>query len=193
VFSVDTFLADTVDERIRTNLRSRREDLGLSLGQLAERSGVSKAMIGKVEAGVSSPTASWLGRVCGGLGVTLSTLMLEVEQSDVSHWPLTRQPVWRDKANGLERTLVCPATPMSKVEIARLRLPAGTAVDYDFTPATVIRQHIVVLGGALTFSVGGRATTLAAGDSLFALIDRPTRLESSETESADYLVIQERA
>jgi hypothetical protein len=43
----------------------------------------------------------------------------------------------------------------------------------------------------LVFTIGDRVTTLAAGDSLFALIDRPTRLEAPGPLSAEYLVIQE--
>ncbi|MGE0601537.1 MAG: helix-turn-helix domain-containing protein [Dehalococcoidia bacterium] len=183
---------DDIEARIRANLRSRREAAGLSLGQLAERAGVSKAMIAKVESGASSPTAAWLGRVCAGLGVTLSALMLEVESSEVAHWPAGRQPTWRDRRTRLERTLVCPATPQSTMEIARLRLPAGQAVDYDFTPQTVIRQHIVVLAGVLEFAIGGSTTRLETGDALFSLIDRPTRLAAPGAD-AEYLVIQEPA
>ncbi|MGE3074561.1 MAG: helix-turn-helix domain-containing protein [Dehalococcoidia bacterium] len=184
---------DDIEARIRANLHARREAAGLSLGQLAERAGVSKAMIAKVESGASSPTASWLGRICAGLGVTLSTLMLEVEGSEVSHWPAPRQPVWRDRRTRLERTLVCPATPQSSVEIARLRLPAGQAVDYDFTPQTVIRQHIVMLSGALEFTIGGSTTRLEPGDGLFSFIDRPTRLAAAGDVPVEYLVIQEPA
>ena len=186
-------IGDDIDERIRSNLRARREAAGLSLGQLAERSGVSKAMIAKVESGASSPTAAWLGRVCAGLGVTLSTLMLEVDTSEVAHWPAARQPVWRDGRTRLSRTLVCPSTQLSSVEIARLKLPAGRFVDYDFTPRTVIRQHIVVVLGVLDFTIGGSTTSLETGDALFSLIDRPTRLEAAGHVAAEYIVIQEPA
>lgn len=184
---------DEIDVRIRSNLRARREAKGLSLGQLADRAGVSKAMIAKVESGASSPTAAWLGRICAGLGVTLSTLMLEAEAPELTHWPTSAQPTWRDKKTQLERTLVCPATTMSRVEIARLHLPAGKGVDYDFTPQTVLRQHIVALAGALDFTIGGTTTRLHPGDAAFALIDRPTRLAASGESAAEYLVIQEPA
>lgn len=182
---------DAVERRIALNLRHRREELSLSLGQLAARSGVSKAMIAKVEAGASSPTAGLLGRLCAGLGVTLSTLMIEVESSGVSHHPAGRQPTWRDPASGLERTLVAPASARSQVEIARLKLPAGTVVEYNLAPARWLRQHIVMLAGALQFTIGAETTHLAAGDSLFALIDRPTRFEVGSDGPAEYLVIQE--
>ena len=66
-------------------------------------------------------------------------------------------------------------------------------MDYDFTPRTVIRQHIVVVAGVLDFTIGGSTTRLDTGDALFSLIDRPTRLEASGAAAAEYFVIQEPA
>lgn len=182
-----------VEARIAANLKQRREALGLSLGQLATRSGVSKAMIAKVEAGTSSPTAGLLGRLCAGLGVTLSTLMNSVEAAGATHFPAESQPQWRDRETGLERALVAPASAQSTVEIARLTLPPGTIIDYSVIPEVPVRQHIYMLSGAMRYSIGGRSTSLTAGDCLFAVIDRPTRFEVPSDGPAQYLVIQEPA
>lgn len=184
---------ETVEARIASNLKLRREALGLSLAQLAERSGVSKAMIGKVEAGQSSPTAGLLGRLCAGLGVTLSTLMNSVESAGLSHFPAHAQPAWKDPETGLERRLVAPASGRSSVEIALLTVPGGTSVDYSMAPAQPLRQHIYLLAGALTFTIGGEATVLTAGDCLFAIIDRPTRFDVHPGAAAEYIVVQEPA
>ena len=180
-----------IDSRIAANLRQRREDLGLSFGQLATRSGVSKAMVAKVESGASSPTASLLGRLCAGLGVTLSSLMLEAESAGLSLHPAAMQPTWRDPETGLERTLVAPASNQSSIEVARVLLPAGASVEYPVVPVRVVRQHIVMLSGQLTYTIGAETSTLAPGDCLFVLIDRPTRLEAGASSPAEYLVIQE--
>lgn len=188
-----TSIENGIESRIAANLRRRREELGLSLGQLATRSGVSKAMIAKVESGASSPTAGLLGRLCGGLGVTLSALMMEAETTGVAYHPADSQPTWRDPESGLERTLVAPASAVSPVEIARLRLPPGTTIDYDVPPARALRQHIVMLSGELEFTIAGECTHLGPGDSLFAVIDRPTRFHVPGEQPAVYLVIQEPA
>jgi len=182
---------DAIEARIAANIRRRREELGLSLAQLAAKSGVSKAMIAKVESGQSSPTAGLLGRLCAGLGVTLSTLMIEAEASGVDLHRAAGQPVWRDRSTGIERWLVAPASPRSQVEIARLKVPAGTVVEYNLPPARWLRQHIVMLAGELEFTIGGTATLLRAGDCLFALIDRPTRFHVPGEVPAEYLVVQE--
>jgi transcriptional regulator with XRE-family HTH domain len=180
-----------IDARIAANLRQKRNALGLSLGQLADRSGVSKAMIAKVESGASSPTASLLGRLCAGLGVTLSSLMAAAETADIESYPAAAQPTWHDPATGLDRRLVAPASPRSAVEIARLTLPEGAAVDYTVVPVRPLRQHVVGIAGVLRFTIGGITTEVRAGDCLFAIIDRPTRLEAAGPGPAEYYVIQE--
>lgn len=184
---------DAVEARIASNLKRRREELGLSLGQLAAQSGVSKAMIAKVESGQSSPTAGLLGRLCSGLGVTLSTLMIEAESADIAHHPAASQPTWRDPETGLERTLIAGASRTSPVEIARLKVPAGTRISYDLPPTRPPRQHIVMLAGELEFTFGDTTTHLREGDALFAVIDRPTRFFVPGECAAEYLVIQEPA
>lgn len=182
---------DTVDARIAANLRHKREELGLSLGRLAARSGVSKAMVAKVESGASSPTAGILGRLCAGLGVTLSSLMMSAESADVGVHPARNQPSWRDPETGLERVLVAPSSSRSNVEIARVTLPGGAAVDYEKVPSRPIRQHLVGISGRLIFTIGGEENVIGPKDCVFAVIDRPTRLEAAGPGPAEYYVIQE--
>lgn len=63
------------DRRLGVRIRTERQGRGWSLDALAERASVSRAMIHKVEAGRSSPTASLLGKLSGALGLSLSTLL----------------------------------------------------------------------------------------------------------------------
>jgi transcriptional regulator with XRE-family HTH domain len=188
-----TIVSDEIDARMAERLRSRRLELGLSLGELAGRSGVSKAMIAKVESSRSSPTAGVLGRLCGGLGITMSALMAAVESEDATRLPASEQPRWRDPDTGLERVAVSPRTAFSGVEVARLRLPAGTAVDYPTPPTVAFAQHLVGVAGTLRFTVGASSFVVGPGDCVAARIDRPTRLEALGPGPAEYLVIVERA
>ena len=52
-----------------------REAMGLSLRDLAERSGVSAPMLSQVERGETSPTLAVAGRIAAGLELTLSQLL----------------------------------------------------------------------------------------------------------------------
>ena len=72
-------IIDSLDARIGARIRIERENRGWSLTDLARRSGVSRAMINKVERGEASPTASLLGRLAGAFGLTLSMLLARTE------------------------------------------------------------------------------------------------------------------
>src|SRR3954451_14736781 len=53
-------------------VKALREAMGLSLRDLAERSGVSAPMLSQVERGETSPTVSVAERIAGGLELRLS-------------------------------------------------------------------------------------------------------------------------
>src|ERR671916_3400603 len=55
-------------------VRGLRRERGLTLEELAERSGVSRAMISKVERGEKNPTLVVAAKLAEGLGITLSQL-----------------------------------------------------------------------------------------------------------------------
>lgn len=184
---------DAIEARIAGRLRARRAELGLSLGEVAARSGVSKAMVGKVEAATSSPTAGTLGRLCAGLGITMSALMAAVESEDAVHLAAAAQPRWADPDTGLVRTALSPRAGAGAVEIARVRLPVGAVVDYPTPPRIAFAQQLVGLTGRVRFTLGEREFTIAAGDCVSARIDRPTRFASLGRRAAEYLVVVEGA
>jgi transcriptional regulator with XRE-family HTH domain len=178
-----------IERRIAARLRERREALCLSLDELAGRSGVSRAMISKVERCAASPTAALLGRLCNGLGITLSSLMASAEHAPE---PLARaagQPQWRDPATGLLRTAVSPGGTGSAVEIVRVELPAGAAVAYEAQRHLDYAQHVLVLDGRLSLDVGARRFALAAGDCLFMRPSEPLRFANEARRPCRYLVV----
>src|SRR5687768_3916008 len=100
--------ATDIDDRLATRIRELRAERSLTLAGLAERAEVSRAMLSRVERGESSPTAQLLGKICGGLGITLSLLFADTERPAS---PLARrreQPTWRDPASGYLRRNVSP-------------------------------------------------------------------------------------
>ena len=69
----------SLERSLAARLRMEREARGWSLSDLAQRFGVSRAMISKVERAEASPTAALLGRLSGAFGLTLSTLLARAE------------------------------------------------------------------------------------------------------------------
>ncbi|CAA9452388.1 MAG: Transcriptional regulator, Xre-family with cupin domain, partial [uncultured Rubrobacteraceae bacterium] len=68
-----------------------RRERGLTLEELAGRSGVSRAMISKLERGEKNPTLVVAAKVAEGLGITLSQLMGIEERREVVVVPRERR------------------------------------------------------------------------------------------------------
>lgn len=159
---------DDLDQRLAARLRLERESRGWSLSELAARSGVSRAMINKVERGESSPTAALLGRLSGAFNLTLSALLTRTEGALGGRlMRAAEQPRWQDPATGYVRTQVAPAPGSDlPVELTKVVLPAGASVSFPASSYSFIRQVVWLLHGRLTFIEGEIAHAMEPGDSL---------------------------
>ena len=161
-------IVDSLDARIGGRIRIERENRGWSLTDLAQRSGVSRAMINKVERGEASPTASLLGRLAGAFGLTLSMLLARMETDPIGRLVrASEQSRWTDPETGYIRRQIAPA-PGSDIplEVVQVELPAGASVTFAARNYASMRQLIWVLDGCLTFLEGELVHTLRAGDCL---------------------------
>ncbi len=179
-----------IDTRLAERIRSERLRQHLSIEALAERSGVSRAMISKIERAESSPTAALLGRLCSGLGLSLASLF---ENEANRGTPLARaadQPVWRDPATGYVRRDVAPPGTGSPVDIVDVVFPPGARVTYD-RPLTIrgSDQHVWVFEGSLELSVGGTTHRLEAGDCLHMRLDTTITYHNPTDRPVHYAVV----
>lgn len=65
------------DHKIQINLKAIRKDAGLSLSATEALTGVSKAMLGQIERGESSPTIATLWKLSKGFKLPLSAFITE--------------------------------------------------------------------------------------------------------------------
>lgn len=169
-------------------LRELRKERGWSLDALAGRSGVSRATLGRIETGQVSPTAEALNGICSVFGLTLSRLLASVEPPAE---PLIRradQVVYVDPKSGFERRSVSPPAPWFSFEMIEGRIPAGGVVQYDRATRPGIEHQLHLLEGALTITFGGKAHSLAAGDTLRWKLYGGSRYESLGPDPARYLL-----
>ncbi|KQS08752.1 hypothetical protein ASG04_07290 [Curtobacterium sp. Leaf183] len=160
------------DRLLGERLQHLRTERRWSLTELAEESGVSRAMINRVERGVSSPTATILGRLSGAFGMTISQLL---DEGAAGHRPESGSP---DDATGVQRGATAdhwtdPDTgyrrrPVSSadfpVDVTEVVLPAGAHVTYPASAYAFLRHCIWVVDGELGLVVGDEPVRLAAGD-----------------------------
>lgn len=150
---------------IARRVKLERESRGWSLSDLAERSGVSKAMISKVERCEASPTATVLGRLSGAFGLPLSVLLALAERAEERLLRRDRQPLWSDPETGYTRRAVSPPNG-GHLELLEVDLPAGVRVPYPASAFAFQHQQIWVLSGRLDFQEGERSHVLLEGDCL---------------------------
>jgi transcriptional regulator with XRE-family HTH domain len=156
---------DDPTPRIAARLKEEREARGWSLGDLADRSGVSRAMISKIERGESSPTAMLLGRLSGAFGLTLSAMLARAELQAGRLLRAADQPQWTDPETGYVRRHVSPATDIP-IEIVQVDLPAGAELSFPASAYVFGRRLIWVLKGHLTFVEGDVVHEMGVGDCL---------------------------
>jgi len=161
---VDTII-DDLSSRLASRLRLERDSRGWSLADLAERSGVSKATISKIERAEVSPTAVVLVRLASAFDLTMAGLMLRAEGQGDRLSKASEQPVWRDPETGYLRTQVFNR-PDHPIEIIRVELPARQRVTLPASSYAHIRQVVWVQAGALVIIEAGERHHLATGDCL---------------------------
>lgn len=155
---------DNLNIRIGLKVKEEREKRGWSLTELAGHSGVSRAMIHKIERGESSPTAVLLARLSGSFDMSISQLLAQTEVQTGTLVRHENQPIWQDPETGYLRRHVSPGE--MPVVLVSVELPANTAVPMPAISYISRRQLIWVLEGSLTFEAGSSTYEMAAGDCL---------------------------
>ena len=171
---IDDHATAPLDLLIARRLRREREARGWSIADLAAASGVSRAMISKIERAEASPTAALLGRLSGALRMTISTLLARAE-ADAGPQRIARtadQALWTDPATGYLRRAVSP--PGAEPELVEVELPPGARVAYPGTSFAFLRGQVVrVLAGRLAVEEGTEEALLEPGDCLAFDLEAP--------------------
>jgi len=176
-----------IDTLIAARLLALRQVQALSLADLAERSGVSKAMISKVERAQSSPTAVLLGRLAAGLGVPLAQLLTEDKEQPQRLRTRAEQEIWRDPKAGYLRRQVAERRG-GGVELVEVELPRSAQVDYPRWSGKPYRQCLWMLEGALRVDYGDERFELSPGDCLDFGVDRPLAFKALGRTGCRYLL-----
>lgn len=151
--------------QIAARVGSEREKREWSLAELAERSGVSKAMLSKIEREEVSPTAAILARIATAFGLTLAGLLDAGVQEPERLLQAKDQPHWRDPASGYLRRQVFQSG-RNPLELVEVHFPPGAHVSFPKSSYAFIRQVVWVLSGGLEIRDGRERYALGPGDRL---------------------------
>lgn len=180
--------APSLEARLTARLAHLRLEHGYSLDQLAEKSGISRATLSRLERGETSPTASMLGVLCGVFQTPLSRLIAEVEDAGTSLVRAADQAVWSDPESGFVRRMVSPPAQAFLGELIEGRLPPGGDIRYDRSPLLGLEHHLWLLTGTLTLEVDGSRYDLLAGDCLRYRLFGASRFRNPGGQDARYVL-----
>jgi transcriptional regulator with XRE-family HTH domain len=177
-----------IDARIAQRIRALRAERGWRLDELAERSGVSRASLSRLENGEVSPTAQVLGRLCAAFGLTLSRLMLMVEDGFAPVVRAAEQLVWTDPDSGFRRRAVSPPARALRGEVLECELQPSTRISYERPPRPGLEHHLVMSDGELALTIEGVRHALKRGDCLRYQLNGPSLFETPPHCGARYLL-----
>jgi transcriptional regulator with XRE-family HTH domain len=151
--------------RISQRIRAARDAAGLTLQELAHRSGVATSTIQKVETEQMTPSVAVILKIARGLGVRLSELVVEAgDELEILHLRASeRHPIGAPGKLVVERLsgdLFEPALETWRVTLHPGYSSGRGTIQYEGEEVVVCER------GVVTFRVGEREFALRAGDTL---------------------------
>lgn len=149
------------NDLVARNAHRFRLERGLSIGEVARRSGLSKQTVSKVEAGIGNPTVDTLIALGNALDVPARRLLTEwgtpvfVQRADDGAW---------DDRGGWTERLLDEIYGSGYVRTLILRLERGeTPEEIDAHPPGTL-HHVYVISGKVRLGPVGETVDIAAGD-----------------------------
>lgn len=147
-------------------IRARRQQLGLTLQQLARRSGVSAAMLSEVERGQKSPTLRVAAQIAEGLECAVSDLLDEELDTRLVVQRRRERRRLVEKGSGIERHLLAPPLLAHGIEVVWYIVPKGRSSGLFPPQRPGVLAHATVVRGELESISGKERIVLRAGDSV---------------------------
>jgi transcriptional regulator with XRE-family HTH domain len=171
------------------NLRRLRMRRGLSLERLARASGVSRAMLGQIELGQSTPTINIVWKIARALGVPFSALISDCARPRAAVVRAQRAKVLASADGSFVSRALFPYDEPRKVEFYELRLRPHGSERAEAHPAGTT-ENLVVAAGSLQLHVEAEHFLLQAGDAAYFEADVPHEYHNrGEVDAVMYLVM----
>ncbi len=160
-------------KQISSTLKKLRAERSWSLDKAAQETGVSKAMLGQIERGESSPTISTLWKIASGFNTSFSSFIEDIDHN-------FEEPVYRaghaQQIHPLdEKIRVMPLFPFDhelNFEVFMNELLPGCEHLSPPHQKGVI-EHVIVIESAMEVLVNGQWKPLNTGEGLRFHADKP--------------------
>ncbi len=162
---------NSINEKIARKLKQIRKSKGLSLDQVAELTGVSKAMLGQIERGASNPTVTTLWKIATGLKVSFSSF-IEDKDPAVTVVSLSNITPIIEAEGDYKVYPMFPFNQDKQFEIYTVLLGANGRHESEAHGAGV-EEYITVMEGELELNIGDQTYTIKEGEAVRFYADKP--------------------
>lgn len=159
-------------------LKALRAQRQWSLDKASQRTGVSKAMLGQIERGESSPTLNTLWKIAQGFELSFSQLMAIVMPGQDGG---ERQP-FAPHASGLVVKTLIPYDADIKAELLELRLSPGCLRE-SAPHEQGVREYIILLSGVVSILADGQWHPLVVGQVFEFMADQPHAYQNKASDA----------
>lgn len=176
-----------LSETVGLRLKALRTEKNMSLGQLAEASGISKVMLSQIEKGASNPTINTLWKIANGLQVPYAELIAPpMDETEVVSLDETKMQYSPDG----KCRIFCyfPKTAGRTSEIFLMELDENAAYLSPGHPQKS-KEYLLVCEGDMTLECDGNAYHLKEGDALSFSASVPHRYSTAGHSSAKVYII----
>ncbi len=175
-------------QQLGKRIRELRTHQTLTLEALAERSGVSRAMLSKIERGENNPTLLVVAKIAVALQMSLSQIVGVEERQPAVKVSKAQQLIFRDHQTGFERHMI-PALEGGTVELIRHVIPVGQRSESIAALTHPIEKYLVVEQGKVRVTLGEDHYDLDEGDVLYFRADTPHSYANAGDTVCRYLLI----
>lgn len=171
-------------KHISLTLKALRREKGWSLDKAAEKTGVSKAMLGQIERQESSPTIATLWKIASGFNTSFSSFIEEIQ----SHFnePIYRPGQPQNIHPSDTKIRVAPLFPFDKelnCEIFIIELlPGCEHLSPPHQPGVI--EHVIVVDGKMELLLNNEWRPLCKGEGLRFNANQPHGYRNATTEIA---------
>lgn len=159
-----------IDRNIAVNLKRIRKAKNMSLDMLADRTGVSKSMLGQIERGESNPTVSTIGKIVEGLKVPFEQLIYPKEEMIIMpFWK--NAPVYKEKDGAYSIRILLPYHTGRDFEIYQGNIYPYRQLE-SVSHGEYTWEYLTVLKGEIELMIEEKMYIVREGESLYFASDR---------------------
>lgn len=184
-------------QHLPNRLRALRRQHELSLDQLAQRTGLTKSYLSKVERGLSEPSISTVLKLAQAYSVGVAQLVgADTDEQDQSVSVVRhnqREKLVRgDQKAGYIYEAIAGARHTKAMD-PFIIYPPREADARPVSQPHAGEEFMFVLTGTVHVSIGDQAFDLVVGDSIYFDSELPHRISTTSEENAKVLVVASRA